>query len=84
MGDERCSLVNRVKTTDSPRRELGTMRNRIKGFPSGLVVLVCLGFFLAAMLAPFSELCWDYKCPVVPGKLYLLLPDIQYWLVKLQ
>lgn len=43
MGDERCSLVNRVKTTDLPRRELGTMKNRIKGFPSGLVGLVLVG-----------------------------------------
>lgn len=70
--DERCSAVDTVKTTDVdlPRRESRMMRKRIKGFPS---VWFCW-VFLAAMLAPCLVLCGDYKCPVVHGKLYLLLP----------
>lgn len=75
LEDTRCSVVDRVKTThvSLPRKESKTMRQRIMGFPSVL-------FFLAATLAPFPVLCWD-KCPVVHGKLYLLLPhySTEWW-----
>lgn len=67
-GDERCSAANRVKTTDAnlPRRESGTMRKRIKGFPSVLFFNVSsyTGTILGIVLGLPVPCC---SCQAVPS-----------------